>query len=640
MLVTHSWLKEYIGEDIKTTEEIVKLLMTHSFEVEGSETVFGEEVIDIDILPNRASDSLSHRGIAREIVTLTGTQLNYDPLTESIDLPTTEKITINIDEPSACRRFGMALVNGVTIKESPDWLKKRIEAIGQRSINNVVDATNYVMFSIGQPIHAYDAKKFPQQDGVWKFGVRFAREDEKITVLTGEEYSLDESVQLIVDESNDAGAGIAGIKGGNYAEIDNETTDIIIEAANFDPAVTRKASQKLRLQTDASKRFENEPSRDIVPYALNEAVKLIIKIGGGECDGYVDEFPTPHTNPKVPVELSHINAHLGLELQKEEVQKIFDRLGFSTKEENKKFLVTAPFERTDINIAEDVIEEVGRIYGYDHIESIVPDTVLLEEYNKRHYYSEKIRSVLIDAGYSEIITSSFRKKDIIKLRNALASDKEYMRSSLNENIKEALDRNILNIELLNINAVRLFEVGTVFDKTADGNDVAEHFSLALGVRAKKQGYVPKDDSELSEILSKLKDDLGLEFDSEIKNGILEINLSKALESAQDTREYEKIDFKEEIAYKPYSAFPYISRDLALWVPDSIDPEEVESLIKEKAGEVLLQTTLFDEFKKEGKVSYGFRLIFQSMERTLTDDEVGKVIAVVSKALEDKGYELR
>ena len=162
----------------------------------------------------------------------------------------------------------------------------------------------------------------------------------------------------------------------------------------------------------------------------------------------------------------------------------------------------------------------------------------------------------------------------------------------------------------------------------------------MGVRAKKQGYVPKDDSELSEILSKLKDDLDLEFDSEIKNGILEINLSKALESAQDTREYEKIDFKEEIAYKPYSAFPYISRDLALWVPDSIDPEEVESLIKEKAGEVLLQTTLFDEFKKEGKVSYGFRLIFQSMERTLTDDEVGKVIAVVSKALEDKGYELR
>lgn len=640
MLVTRNWLKEYIGEDIETTEKITELLMAHSFEIEGTSGVGEEEVIDVDILPNRSSDCLSQRGIAREVATLTGSELVHDPFREPVELPKTEKVKVTIHDTVGCRRFGMALMTGITIGESPSWLKERLMAVGQKPINNVVDATNYVMFSLGQPLHAYDADKFPQEDGAWKFGVRYAKEGEKITVLTGEEYELHEGVQLIVDASNDAPAGIAGIKGGAYAEIDSDTTAIILEAANFDPVITRKAAQSIRLQTDASKRFENEPSRELVPYALKEVVRLIEEIGGGTCEGYVDEYPSPYHNPEVTVTLSKINALLGLTLSVGEVTNILSRLGFTTDIADEAFTVTAPFERTDIQIAEDVIEEIGRVYGYGHIVSVVPESVSLSEINKRHVYSEKIRNLLVAEGYSEVITSSFRKKDTIELRNYLASDKGCLRSSLRKNITDALDRNVMQVELLNISMVRIFEIGTVFKKAEDGTDVTEHFSLAIGVRSKKQGYVPKDDEYLKEIQKKIEDMLGVSLQADIQNGVLECNLTALLEVLADVSAYDETESLKDVTYQPYSLFPYISRDIALWVPEDVESEKIKHIIVREGGELLIQTALFDEFNKEGKTSYAFRLIFQSMERTLTDEEVNSVMESIENALKNDGYEIR
>ncbi len=291
MLISFEWLKEYIGETDLTAQEIADLLGQHSFEIEGLKKVGDDDVIDVDILPNRAADCLCHRGIAREVAALTGKSLTHDPLTTKPNMPETDKIKITIENAEACRHFDLALITGVEVKESPEWLKKRLEAIDQRSINNVVDATNYVMFSLGQPLHAYDAARFEQKDGVWHYGVRFAKEGDKITVLTGEEVELDESIQVITNESSGALAGIAGVKGGDYAEVDENTTTIILEAGNFEPSITRKAAQKLRLQTDASKRFENGISTNVVPHALAEVVELILKIAGGELGGYAYKRP-------------------------------------------------------------------------------------------------------------------------------------------------------------------------------------------------------------------------------------------------------------------------------------------------------------------------------------------------------------
>lgn len=638
MKVVHDWLKEYLGTSIPTAKEIEDLLTFHSFEIEGIEHVKTHEIIDVDVLPNRGADCLSHRGIAREIAALTGVNLEHDPFSVRPEMPETDKIKITIEDPSACRHFDLALITGVTVKESPDWLKERLEALGQRSINNVVDATNYVMFGLGQPTHVYDAAKFKQEKDVWHFGVRFGKSGQTVSTLGGDEHEVDETIQLITNEADGALAGIAGIKGGTYSELTTTTTDIIVEAGNFDPIVTRKASQKLRLQTDASKRFENGISSNVVPYAIAEVVNLILKIAGGELVGYAHARPVEMDNNTVTVSLSHVNALLGLQLTNDDVESILGRLGFLvTTSESGVWKVKAPFERTDISIAEDVIEEIGRVYGYDKVVSVVPETVSLNEFNQKHYYSEKIRDQLTDLGYSEVITSSFCKKDEIQLLNALASDKSYLRSSLLKNINEVLDKNTNFSDLLGTADTRVFEIGTVFTK---GNTVEEHVSLCLGVRIRPSGYSGKEDKVLKVALEALTETLGIELEATVDKGIAEINLSDALSKLPIVTHYDSVDLKEDINYKPYSTYPSISRDIALWVTEGTVAAEVQQVIDQNAGELRVRTTLFDEFTKDGRTSYAFRLVFQAMDKTLTDEEVNEYMQAVYKAAEENNWEVR
>ena len=284
MKVVHSWLKEYVGEELPNAEEVENLLTFHAFEVEGIEEVAGEQVIDVDVLPNRASDCLSHRGIARELASLLDTSLVQDPFAEQPDLTPTDKIAITIEDPKACPRFTGSLITGVEVGESPEWLQKRLEALGMRSINNIVDATNYVMYALGEPLHAYDADLFPQVDGTWQFTIRRAREGERVSLL-GEGGNEEERIVdctgselLIVDGSSDTPIGLAGVKGGAFAGIHAGTKNIIVEAAHFDPTLTRKTARRLGIVIDASKRFENEPSRELPTYAQAEVIKLIADI--------------------------------------------------------------------------------------------------------------------------------------------------------------------------------------------------------------------------------------------------------------------------------------------------------------------------------------------------------------------------
>ncbi len=641
MKILHSWLKDYMGDATPSVQEVERIMTFSAFEIDGIEPVgVADAVIDIKILPNRSSDCLCHRGIARELSTLTGTPLSHDPFSLTPIMPETDRLVISIENGEYCRHFDLALVTGITVGPSPEWLASRLEALGQRSINNIVDATNYVMFALGQPLHAYDADKFKKdENNAWHFGVRMAKVGEAIDTLGGVRYELDPSIQLIVNGADDSPAGIAGIKGGQYAIVDAETKNIILEAGNFDPVVTRKASQKLKLSTDASKRFENNVASKVVPYALTEVVALIIKIAGGNVEGFAHARPKTMENTAVTIKKRNAEALLGISLQTETIEGIFTGLGFGyAKKDDGVFEVTAPFERTDILIEEDVIEEIGRIIGYDKVTSVMPETVPLTHINVRHYYSEKVRACLLQLGFSEVITSSFRAKDEVQLQNALASDKSYLRSTLATNLLEVLAKNTPFTDLLGMPDTRIFEIGTVFSKTDAG--VVEHVALAFGVRTKVAGYTPKDDALLASVVTEVATCLGVPLHETITQGVAEVQFTNLYLSLPLPLAYEAVSKALPISYVPFSVYPAMSRDIALWVPEGTSAEAIESILNPSAGPLRVRTTLFDEFTKDGRTSFAFRLVFQAGERTLTDGEVNTVMETVYEAVSKKGWEVR
>lgn len=644
MLVVHNWLKDYIGDSIPSATEIEKLLTFHSFEIEGVESVSGHEVIDVDVLPNRSSDCLCHRGIAREIATLTGVPLAHDPLTQKISLQKTEVISVDIEDSHACPRFTASLMTGVEVKDSPRWLQDRLRALGQRPINNIVDATNYVMYAIGQPIHAYDADKFPQVDGKWQFSVRYAKEGEVVSLIAEGGKDEDRDVMLkgtellIVDASSNTPIGLAGVKGGRFAGVDAQTNKIIIECAHFDAGLTRKTARSNGIVIDASKRFENECSRELPLYAQQEVTTLIADIAGGASEGCIDMYLEKKENVEVTVRPEKVNALLGLQLSPDEMEAILVRMGATVKKVATNFQCVGPWERTDLSIEEDFTEEIGRIYGLDKIASVVPEAVMLSEYNVRHYYSEQVREVLISLGFSEVITSSFRKKDEIRLQNALASDKEYMRSNLAKGIVDVLDKNAGFTDLLGLTDIRVFEIGTVFHKIEGG--ISEHVSLALGVRTKVSGYNPKDDMQTQAALEALALKLGAKLDATIDKAVAEVNFTRVYESLPMPSSYEPVAVAKEIAYTPFSLYPAMTRDIAMWVPEGTSQADVASVLNAVAGSLRVRTTHVDEFTKDGHTSLAFRLVFQSKDKTLTDDEVNAIMATVYSAAEAQGWQTR
>ena len=670
MLVSYQWLKEYLGDTAPSVEEAVALLTKHAFEIEGVEGEGEEAVIDVDVLPNRSSDCLSHRGIARELATLHKTTLEYDPLAETPDLPASNLVQADIEDSAVCSRFTALIVEDIKVGPSPQWLQKRLQLIGQKPINNIVDATNYVMYALGQPLHAYDADLFPAKEKVWSFGVRTAKSDETIHLLGEQQTGEDRVIELtgtellITDANSDTPIGLAGVKGGTYAGVNKNTKRIIIEAAHFDPIRTRLTSRLHNIVIDASKRFENEPSPELPLYAQAMISKLLREIAGGTTKGFYDKYPNPPVLPTVSVNPERVNQLLGLSIKIEEMIEILERLDVTVAVEDEILNCKGPFVRTDLNIEEDYIEEIGRIYGYDHIKALDLKPSQLEEFNELHYYSEKIRKVLQMQGFSEVITSSFRKKDTIKLRNALASDKGCLRSTLAKNLADTLEKNIPHKDILGVSDIRVFEIGKVFNKTQDG--IKEHISLGLGVLIKQAGYSGKEDKILAEAKEALGESLGVDLNWQEAKGVAEINLSEILESLPEVKNYEAVTKSNDITYAPFSVYPAISRDVALWVPKEITAQAVAEVIlqalafaksslgwnqdsKQLVGVVknikntdisLQRLDLFDTFNKDDFISYAFRLVFQSYEKTLTDEEINPLVDQVYKALEESGWKVR
>jgi len=594
MKISRDWLQAYFDKPLPDAAALGEALTFHAFEIENIEN----NILDVKVTPNRGHDCLSYRGIAKELSAILNFPLKSDPLRQTVSLePKTDAVKVTIEDSALCPRYIAGYVRNVKVGPSPDWLRKALENMGQRSVNNIVDATNYVMFDLGQPLHAFDAAQLAETDGTYAIGVSKAKKGEKMLALDDKEYVLSDSTLVIRDAHKNVPVGIAGVKGGKPAGITEATKDIIIESANFDGVSVRKTSQALKLRTDASTRFEQVISPELAAYGMRAAVNLITKLASGEVVGFTDEYPKPQAKREVGVSVKKINDVLGTAFSSSEIADVFKRLDLPFAENNKEtFTVTPPFERLDLLIPEDLIEEVGRIVGYDKVPAVeLPALSKKPEINKNFLAAEKTREELVGRGYSEVYTSVFADKGKRAVANKVDSVKPFLRANLVDGLKEAFEKNTRNRDLLGLKQIGIFEIGVVWPGKKE--------SVILGVADEK--------------------------------GIRESGLPEVGEEA-----YEDLPVSKTERYQSFSKYPFIVRDIALWVPASATAESVLNVIRTHAGELLVRSEQFDEFKKGDKTSYAFRLVFQSFDRTLMDEDANERMESVYAAVKKEGWEVR
>ena len=335
MKVSYNWLNGFLKNCAPSPEEISELLTMNSMEVEGVEKVENDFVIDVKTLPNNNHSCLCHRGIAREIGVIAGIPvLKYSRDYKDFSISeTNKKLTVKIDDPKLCRRYIGRIVENIKVGPSPKWLKDALEVLGQRSINNIVDATNFIMNEIGQPMHAFDADKLGSKDILIE--VKNAIRGQRIITLDKKDVEFDENVLLITDGKNPL--AIAGIKGGNYAELEENTANIVLESASFDPVLIRKTSQRIKIQTDASKRYENDFSQEVASEAMDILTKLIVEIAGTKdtkVGELVDNYPKKPNKFKLGISAKEVSQIIGVEIKDSDIENIFDRFGFEWKKVN------------------------------------------------------------------------------------------------------------------------------------------------------------------------------------------------------------------------------------------------------------------------------------------------------------------
>src|SRR3989338_5274447 len=584
MKVSREWLQRYFEKPLPDAEKLADALTFHAFEIESVE----KDILDVKVTPNRGHDCLSHRGIAKELSAILEIPMKNDPLRIEVSLtPTTTEVSVSIDETQLCPRYTAGLIRGVKVGASPPWLRKILESIGQKSINNIVDATNFVMFSLGQPLHVFDAGQLSKKEG-YMIGVRRAKVGEKLLALDEKEYVLAENMLVITDRHAEAAIGIAGVKGGKPTGISETTTDIIIESANFDGVSTRKSASALKLRTDASSRYEQVISPDLCAYGMRAVADLILELAGGEIAGFVDEYPTKPERTAVSATIASINGILGSALTDADVGNALQRLDLRFTRSDDAFVVEPPFERLDLTIPEDIAEEVGRIVGYDTIKpSELPPLSKKPEINPDFFAAERAREDLIAQGYSEVYASVFAEKGERVVANKVDGVKPYLRATLVDGLTDAIERNRRIKDILGLNDVKLFEIGAVWKGGKE--------TTMLGMTDEK--------GVREELLEEMyRGDASIQHAS-IQQGYEELPLSTAER------------------YQPFSKYPFIVRDISLWAPKGTEREEIMLIIEKNAGELLVGRPLFfDSYEPKGgdKISYAFRLIFQSLDKTLTD----------------------
>lgn len=629
-----------------------------------------DEVIDFDLTANRG-DLLSILGMAYEIGAIYNKKVKpveteYKESGEDIN----KEFSVKVDTEN-CKLFLAKKAKNVTIKESPEFIKNRLIASGIRPINNVVDISNYVMLELGQPLHFYDADNLGNE-----ILVRMAQNGEKLTTLDNIERTLTEN-DIVITNGQKA-IGLAGVMGGLDTEVEQTTKNVIIESAIFDSVKVRMTSNKI-LRSEASNRFEKglDPARTYI--AIDRACTLLEKYADAEIETGMVKYDTTKNEEKV-IEIAYktVNDVLGTNIENKDIIDVFNRLGFKTEPQEKTVIVTVPTRRIDISIKEDLIEEVGRIYGVDNIQGKLP--VVPMKMGSLDRTMRKIRDKMCNLGLNETLTYVLiNDKDVkkfttdtfepVKLLDPITEDRNTLRYSMIPSLYKVYEYN----KARENKNVCLFEIGKGFWKKADkyGEDqkicvlmsgeyytgighnknvdfydikgVAEELLDYLGYANRYSFILPKQvpaefhPGQTAEI-SVNNDIVGIvgKIHPSIEKEdvyVLEINLDNLL-----AKRVGKMKFKE------ISKFPTIKKDLAIVVNKDVTSKEIETQIKKKAGKLLLDINVFDVYQGEnieiGKKSIAYSLTFGAQDRTLNDEEIAKIMEQIIEGLEKNGAALR
>lgn len=640
-----------------------------------------DQVMEFDLTPNRA-DALSMIGTAYEVAALYNTKMTKpDTTSNELELSANDELTVTIENEDKVPYYSARVVHDVTIEPSPIWMQARLIKAGIRPINNVVDISNYVLLEYGQPLHMFDQDAIGSQQIV----VRQANEGEKMTTLDDTEREL--LTSDIVITNGQTPIALAGVMGGDFSEVKEHTSNIVIEGAIFDPVSIRHTSRRLNLRSESSSRFEKGIATEFVDEAVDRACYLLQTYANGKVlkdrvsSGELGAFITP-----IDITADKINRTIGFDLSQNDIVTIFNQLGFDTEINDDVITVQVPSRRKDITIKEDLIEEVARIYGYDDIPSTLPvfEKVTSGQLTDRQYKTRMVKEVLEGAGLDQAITYSLVSKEdatafamqqrqTIDLLMPMSEAHVSLRQSLLPHLIEAASYNVARKN----KDVKLFEIGNVFFANGEGElpDQVEYLSGILTgdyVVNQWQGKKETVDFYLAKgVVDRVSEKLNLEFsyrradidglhpgrtaeillENKVVGFIGELHPTLAADNDLKRTYVFELNFDALMAvsvgyinYQPIPRFPGMSRDIALEVDQNIPAADLLSTIHAHGGNILKDTLVFDVYQGEhlekGKKSIAIRLNYLDTEETLTDERVSKVQAEIEAALIEQGAVIR
>ncbi len=640
-----------------------------------------DQVMEFDLTPNRA-DALSMIGTAYEVAALYNTKMTKPETTSNeLELSANDELTVTIENEDKVPYYSARVVHNVTIEPSPIWMQARLIKAGIRPINNVVDISNYVLLEYGQPLHMFDQDAIGSQQIV----VRQANEGEKMTTLDDTEREL--LTSDIVITNGQTPIALAGVMGGDFSEVKEHTSNIVIEGAIFDSVSIRHTSRRLNLRSESSSRFEKGIATEFVDEAVDRACYLLQTYANGKVlkdrvsSGELGAFITP-----IDITADKINRTIGFDLSQNDIVTIFNQLGFDTEINDDVITVQVPSRRKDITIKEDLIEEVARIYGYDDIPSTLPvfEKVTSGQLTDRQYKTRMVKEVLEGAGLDQAITYSLVSKEdatafamqqrqTIDLLMPMSEAHASLRQSLLPHLIEAASYNVARKN----KDVKLFEIGNVFFANGEGElpDQVEYLSGILTgdyVVNQWQGKKETVDFYLAKgVVDRVSEKLNLEFsyrradidglhpgrtaeillENKVVGFIGELHPTLAADNDLKRTYVFELNFDALMAvsvgyinYQPIPIFPGMSRDIALEVDQNIPAADLLSTIHAHGGNILKDTLVFDVYQGEhlekGKKSIAIRLNYLDTEETLTDERVSKVQAEIEAALIEQGAVIR
>jgi phenylalanyl-tRNA synthetase beta chain len=639
-------------------------------------------ILEVNVTPNR-SDCLNHLGIARELSVLSGSNFVLPQVIvkeEGQDI--SESARVDLLAPEACPRYCGRVISGVKIGESPVWLKEDLGRIGQRSINNIVDATNYVLFLLGQPLHAFDLSRIQGREIL----IRESRAGEKLVTIDHAERELPPGTLVIADRERPI--ALAGVMGGAETEVRNETREIFLESAWFNPLAIRQSSKMMKLSSESSLRFARGVDPEGVALALDYAAMLILQIAGGKlARGKVDSYPGKKPGEKLSLDLSEVRRVLGDPVPIEEAERIFTALGFQPEKspDGTRISVIVPSFRHDLREPVDLIEEIARVSGYGRIQPTWPELradrrSLGVPEKKMVNLENKVRDLISGQGFAQIITYSFispaenqvfSADNELRIANPLSEGMEVMRGSLLPGLIGTVVHNLRR----KFNDLRFFELGRTFRReTGKGTEIQETNRVA-GVIARVEppegwrGWLARefDIYHFKGILENIFSGLNLEnisfrekpsqgFEPGLSGGIVldsrfEVGrFGRIAESVRKSYEIQPVVFAFEldldtllsrgIRPKKFTAFPRhpgVEWDIAFFVNDSVTYDEIRNVILQSDSNLIKDAKLIDLYRgKEqlaaGKKSMAFRIYYLSPDHTLTDEEVRAVHRRVAENL--------